>query len=145
MQVLGEQLRTDEYLFESAVMEKVFTDAAIRESPSAIYANMIFVAVDPCSGGSASKIGVTLLYFPMRANHVTVLARPLVQNIHVVEYVADDIDCVVYIVVPVCHDVGCVGVVGGKIDFEGIHEHDNEPETRCVICGLEYFTVGTGV
>ena len=116
MQVLGEQLRIDEYLFEGTVTEAAFTVAGVRDSPSAIYANTLFVAIDPCSGGSASKIGVTLLYFPMRANYVTVLARTLMQHIHVVEHVPEHIECVVDVVVPVRDNVGGVRVRGCDFD-----------------------------
>ena len=130
--MLGEQLRIDEYLFERAVTEVAFTSAAVRESPSAIYGNMIFVAIDPCSGGSASKIGVTLLYFPMRANHVTVLARALVQNVHVVKYVADNIDRIVYVVVSVGYEVYGVRVDGGDFDLERVHHDNDKPQTGSV-------------
>lgn len=72
-QVLGEQIQTHEYLFPLEITTGAFSLDGIRQTPDSIFGNTLFVAIDPCSGGAASMIGVAIVYYPPRANHVTVL------------------------------------------------------------------------
>jgi hypothetical protein len=73
IQVLGEQVKTTEYLFERKLLDPIFGADFIRATPSSILGNTVFVAVDPCSGGgSASKIGITAIYYTAKAAQLVV-------------------------------------------------------------------------
>ena len=76
-EVLGIQNREDLYLFERAIIKFAFSPIdGIVPTPAHIYNGTIIMAFDPPGGGAASMLGVALLYFPARANHVTVFIHP---------------------------------------------------------------------
>ena len=75
-EVLGIQNQEDLYLFERAIVKFAFSPDGIVPTPTRIYNGTIIMAFDPPGGGAASMLGVSLLYFPARAHHVTVLVHP---------------------------------------------------------------------
>lgn len=83
-EVLGEQIKTTEYLFEPALLVKLFDNPAlVRVTPDDIYGNTVFIGGDPASGkGCRSKMGFTAGYFCRRAEKFVVLLHPVPQYRH---------------------------------------------------------------
>lgn len=73
-EVLGARPKTHENVFEPAITASAFSAASERPAPSIIYGNTLVIAIDTCSGGGPSMMGITVICCPSsRPNHVMVL------------------------------------------------------------------------
>ncbi len=73
-EVLGARPKTHENVFEPAMTEYAFSSASERTAPTAIYGNTLVIAIDTCSGGGPSMMGITIICSPgSRPDHIMVL------------------------------------------------------------------------
>ena len=77
LQILGEPVRVDEYLFPMEMTETAFSDNSVINTPSSIFGNTIFIVIDPCGGGGRSRMGSMAAYYPPRAGNLVVFFFPM--------------------------------------------------------------------